>query len=1158
MFLKSLYLSGFKSFAHPTTINFNKEVSAIVGPNGSGKSNISDAVKFVLGEQRTKQMRSSGMKDIIFSGTRTEKARGVAEVRLVLDREPEPDLIIGRKYYKTGESEYLLNGRKVRLKDIYNEFLDTGLGRNGYSIVSQGGVENIVGASPSEIRELVEESIGIASYKVKRNETQKSLNSTQENLTRVSDVLAEMQKQLKPLEKQASKARQYLEVSKKLRVIDLVSFYDEQLKINSNLKELKDNLVDVNFTLFDLQKDNEADDKKYLSIKESLKEKRDYYNQLFLEITSNQEELTELSEEKSKLTNKIHLSVKDKDELTEKSKDYRRDIVRINKEIEEVQSIIENDKEKLNELIDQFNEHEKDYLDRSSKLNLNLIENTDKEISQLTKRIHELEIGHEKLSLNLQSLTKTIENNESLKSSIKQEINSIKEENNSLTQSFNNARKEKEDLDTHRASLINEIRNLEKELNKVSKLLNSVKSKYEYQLKVKDNYLNFNNSVRSVMSYAKELVGTKVFGPVANLFETKREYQTALSVAFGARSQNIVVSDDLVAQRLIELLKKNNKGRATFLPLNSLKVNENKSYPPINSEGFIDYAKNLITYDPKFNKVFELILGNILVFNNFKSAREFQKNNKRFSLVTLEGESFFSNGSIVGGSVKKNSMIFDNFELSNLKEELQKYSKKNIELSKSLEQKRNQLKELDREENDLIIKLQEYKNKYELNNSQLKKLNSELSKISLDLTEQQESLKQRLNTIEESLSNKREKLNELNIQKEESSKELNTLNIELNAKKDNLTNLKIEQKQLSHLLDFNSERLTKLLKEKEELEQKLKTANYKLANFGETANLYKSELQIKEEEIENLTTKISERKEETENISKSIKSLENEEQIVENSIKVRSKEINSEISAKNKLERKIERIEINERNLQNKIESTYNLNFVLVENEINSLKVEYEDYKDLDKKALEKEIRSLGNINPNAPSDYTYLKNRYTELNKQYEDLKKAKEDILSTINSLNKITSDKFSTEFIKLNKYFSEAFKILFNGGEAYLAYTDPKDVLNSGIQLFAQPPGKNLKNINLLSGGEKAMTAIALLFAFIKLNPSPFIIIDEIDAALDESNIVRFVNYIDSIKQDNQFIIISHRKSTLSFCNNIHGVSMAADGVSRLCSIDVEDYK
>lgn len=1166
MFLKELYISGFKSFANPVTLEFDPGVSAIVGPNGSGKSNISDAIRFVLGEQRTKQLRSHKLEDIIFSGTDSENPRGAAEIRLVIQQEDETYLTVSRKYFRTGESKYFLNGKRVRLKDILSTFNDTGLGKNGYSIVSQGGVDNIVGASSQVLRELVEEAIGIAGYKFKRNETELRLKSTKDNIERIKDILDEINKQLKPLKRQAEKTRRYLEINEILQVIDLVSFYDKQTANNEIIEKNKIFINQSTTTLKNIDEKSQKIDNQFITLNKDLIQLRQNYSSINSQILNDQEILRDFNSKKSSKEAELLILEKEIEHLSNNLASLKQNTQTINSKIKD-NFLKREDLEKNLKIKKNHLEKNKEALE-TYKLKLKTLEYQKSEFERIQnelKVLNEIQVSNYKeldeIERNLKRLQEEnniVENNfESTKTDIsqkKQLIEKIRKDLEAVETDLNNRRERINDLDKKHLELFKQIQIIQSELSTTTTQL-------QFQLQQKNSYSGFQHSVKTVMYSAKQ--DRRVFGPIANLFNVDNAYALAIQTALEGRAQNIVVSDENVAQEYIELLKREKRGRATFLPISSIReitIPENELTKMKTVEGFINTASEIIKTKPEFKKVFSSLLGRVIVIKDFNSARNFRRIFNKYTIVTLEGEIFYPGGAIVGGSSgrENQSPLFYNLELKKLnkrKKELEEnLSKKNKEdtlNNQSLEEEQNYLKECEN----------------------LK------SKYTLEL----ESLQKRVEELKDLSSNYELSANKDKIKIFEDNKE--NLERKIAKNKEKILNLKEE----NHNLDsgnFVRNTYENLLNETTELKVDISTLEANLRNENEKETVFKSELDknqnsilsvqkqidtliVRKKEtkdkvsdiilkIEDLEKSIVQSKTNYENIHASINQKESLKNQAERELKDLNQQRITETENKNALERKNDKLLLESKNQKQFIFSQYGKNYAMIKDDIDYLRRKKKDLNEFEIKELRKELIKLGSVNTDAIEEYNALEERYKALNIQYEDMIKAEKDIQNTIKMLNHTMIRQFSDKFEVLNKTFKKIFTSLFEGGSAELRFTNPDDLLNSGIELVAQPPGKKLKSLSLLSGGEKAMTAISLLFSFIELNPAPFTIIDEIDAALDDSNINRFTRYLKYISSQNQFVIITHRKNTLKICDKINGVTMASDGISRLCTLELKDYE
>ncbi len=1171
MYLKNLFLSGFKSFANAQTISFDPEISAIVGPNGSGKSNISDAVRFVLGEQRTKQLRSKKMEDIIFSGTDSEGARGSAEVRLVLDCGEEPDLIISRKFYRTGESSYYINNRRVRLKDIYDLFSDTGIGKNGYSIVSQGGVEQIIDASPNDLRRLVEEATGVSGFKLKRDETNSRLEDIREGIQRLEDILGEIKKQLKPLGRQAEKTRRFLEISEVLKTVDLIEFYESHKNDKEKLKKLEEELGESEARLQKLDASYYRQDRIYVDLKNKNRE-------LSERITQGEEELKRLYVLKDEKKDDYSTLLLQKDRkkqryesVRKKRKDLSRDVSEKSTELTSLgqrrRALLEAHKgrrQAYDTILKEIRELERLFreIETEQKRKADFEEEKRTSLDELGLRLSEQNRDLERITTKIEFLNKTLGQTVKTKNALKGELKTLVEKRADLKAELGEKENAQKALRERLALEEETLRKKRKKLTESRRKLESILHELNFENKLKQTYQAYNYGVKNAM---KRFGGdTGVYGPLADLIHFPRKFSLALQTALGNKAQDIVVENESVAREIIDYLKREKKGRVTLLPVKALRhkeISEREKQAFLNQRGFIALAADLCEYDVKIEAAVKNALGRVAVLEDFKAATLFRKKYPYLTGVTLDGEIFYPGGAIVGGMKKKDSpsVLFQNLKIDELEDQKGRLSKETALLERDVEKSEGALESLRKdlqEQERLLRDTRDELTVVELkitNTKERMKSESAVSKRAelKDLDKEREKLTALIRKNEEAIDLLEKKeferqdydLGKLNRQKLELSEKRAAIEVKLEFGLKEIKSCDEEIKQAQNAL--------------EELEEKLRADEDFFNAYPEEAKKEEERLTRLKEEAARAEEKLKELTDLDEDLREEKRGLEADLAQSEEKIRNLSSDQNSERENAGKLKLALERINLKLNNEKNKIFETYGLTYLIISEQIEGLYKKKEGYKDLDIDELRKERRAIGSVNVDAIEDYNALRERSESYQRQHEDLLDSEKDIEATIEKINASIKEQFEKEFDRLNAIFSDTFKKLFEGGKARLDYSDPLDTLNSGIELSAQPPGKNLKHISLLSGGEKAMTAIALLFSMLELNPSPFTIIDEIDAALDDSNIFRFTQFITKIKAKNQFIIITHRKNTLRICEKINGITMASNGVSKLCSIDVADY-
>ncbi|ORX24269.1 chromosome segregation protein SMC [Thermoanaerobacterium sp. PSU-2] len=1180
MFLKKLEIIGFKSFADRVVLNFEKGITAIVGPNGSGKSNISDAVRLVLGEQSIKSLRGNKLEDVIFVGTENRKPLSFAEVTLTLDNSDHmlpldfTEVVITRKIFRSGESEFYINKTQCRLKDVFELFMDTGIGRDGYSIIGQGKIDEILLSRPEDRRQIFEEASGISKYKYKKEEAQKKLVVTNENINRINDILLELQNQLEPLHEQKIKAETFLKLQEEKKRIDITIYchdIDELFKklnnfksdytvIEKNVLKLKTEIESKKNTLNEAESELE-------SFKEQLdRKKQDYYNSIN-EIETLNGKIELLNEKVKNSEENIDRLKKSLEDSKNKSSLTSKEIGVINDSIKEIESKKQYFESELSILISRY-----ESIKEESSLKQMEVESAKEDVVDILNEIAEnnnilskTEIMKNNLSEKLNDLVKTqnnLLNDIELKN---HEINEIQNNIESLNSELVIFNDDKNLTEEKLKSLEDNIKIQNGKYEKTLNEYNSAIAKLRLLRDMDKEYEGYNHSIKNLMKYIEknESLRKNVLGVVGELIDVRSEYSLAIEIALGSAIQDVITETTESAKDLISVLKKNNFGRATFLPL------DNITYKPFdksfnNCDGVIGLASDIIDYDKKIEKAIKFILGRVIVTKDLDTAISLSRKFKnQFKLVTLKGEVINPGGSITGGSVLKSQNILKR------KEDIKLEDIKCNKLAK-------ELKELKKHKDTLTKEMEKTKEKLDniINNINIK------AGILNDLMKNKSSLEMEI-----------EKLSTIIKQSELEEKQIrdiiNSYDKEINKYKDNISQLNQKKACLDKLIrdykdnkDSSADVLNKL--EVEITNLKIELAKYEQKLMNDVSKLNEKEL-----EYSNITGSIIE-------IEKSIDKYENLKIMYEKDINrtnekseilnERLKKINEEIhEIERKIETKLKNINI-DKEILDKLENEYSkeiekkrlkeLNIQKLEMEIENIKNKlWEDYEMTFNNAkanlineniltlrqqlskINASIKELGIVNLNAIEEYKNLKERYDFLKMQYDDLVEAKNSLNSIIDDANKIIKAKFKDNFNLIEAQFKETFKKLFGGGRAELMLTNPDDLLNTGIEINVQPPGKKLQNISLLSGGEKALVAISLLFAMILIRPTPFCILDEIDAALDDANVDRFASYLKDLSRESQFIVVTHRKGTMSVADTLYGVTMQEKGVSKLLSLKLE---
>lgn len=1182
MYLKKLEIYGFKSFAEKVDLEFDEGLTAVVGPNGSGKSNITDAVRWVLGEQSAKTLRGSKMEDIIFSGTQKRKSLSYAEVSLIIDNYlgelpiDYSEVRITRRVFRSGESEYYINKSSCRLKDIQQLFMDTGLGKEGYSIIGQGRIDEILSSNVQDRRSIFEEAAGIVKYKVRKNEATKKLDRAEKNLIRIMDIIKELEQQIEPLSLQADKAKRYIRQRDNLKELELAIFIYKMDDLHQKQQKYIINHTKLLTQAKEKEIEIEEKEREYQELKKNSKgmDERliDCQNNLYeikskIERTNSEEKIMEgklenISENKVRLLDEIaqtrkrlDLVIQKKNDIKKKDKNFAINIEKISKDLLESKKKYEllksilgekelNSERKTQEkfkLINTLSEY-KSNLNGLHIMNANIEEQLvqlDTENIELEKNIDRNKKNLKNINLNIDDVEKDIstklESKNRLDKELREKMNLIKECNERKQEIFN----KRQEIE----SRINVLTDMEKDYEGYFKSVKNL-----MQLRQKDQSLK-----------------KEIYGVVAELIDVPKEYVDAIEVALGSSLQNIVISDEYVAKKCIEILNYKKWGRATFLPLKTIKGKKiGKEIDLLNNKsGFIGIASDLINYDPVFSNVLNQLLGRVIVVDGLDDAINFsRKLNNRYKIVTLKGEVFNPGGSIVGGSRSKNNtgLLTRGVEIENLKkkskERLTKYNllKEDIKVIESkneniMTQIDDLVEELKSKEIHLIslkndykqIETEQirYKNELIKSKEEINKLGNKKNDIKLNVSK----LNNSISKFNLSIGNIDIQLSDIhNISQEEKNK-LEVLSSEITQLEIEIA--KIQQQkaegysQLTQInLDINNYKqdLEKNLVEIKEFELMEKKNNHKILEFKEEAKTLNKRKINEEAEIKKLTVKKEAKDNELEKHNEKLKINHNELMSINNSI--------------HKIDIQLNKIEMEIENIENKIYEDYQLTY--------NLSLGYKkDLMDLSKtyfeiKNLKDEIKSLGHINLDSIDEFEKVSERFNFLTEQRDDLIHAKESLNQVIHEITENMEKQFKSQFNIIREKFNEVFKDLFKGGYGELILTDSSNPLSSGVEIEVQPPGKKLQNLSLLSGGEKALTAIALLFAILKVKPTPFCLLDEIEAALDDANVTRFANFLKTFSKNTQFIAVTHRKGTMESANALYGVTMEEQGVSKLVSV------
>lgn len=1183
MFLKRLDVIGFKSFADRIGVDFVQGVTAVVGPNGSGKSNITDAIRWVLGEQSAKSLRGSKMEDIIFAGSDTRKPLNYAEVTLTLDNQDEGlsidynEVSVTRRVTRSGDSEYLINKQPCRLKDIIDLFMDSGLGREAFSIISQGKVEEILNSKAEDRRTIFEEAAGVLKYKNRKKKAEVKLVETQDNLNRVNDILHELEGQVEPLKIQASMAKDYLEKKEELEKIEVaLTVYD--------IEDLHQKWTNLSQQLEEHQKE-EIKLSSQLQVKEAkIEETRDHITALDESITDLQNVLLHASEELEKLEGRKEVLKERKKNATQNRTQLEKSITELTDKISQLKSNRDTQSELVNKLTQQVNFLQGQLKEKQEKLAL-FTENIDEKIESLKSEYIELlndqagaknELKYIDQQLEQQAAkssrldsenVKFIEERQKAQTKMQQIQTALEEVQKNLSNQVTSFREKQRKLENGK----NNYQKQEKTLYQAYQILQQAKSRKEMLEEMEEDYSGFFQGVKEVLkARGKKLQGIE--GAVAELVTVPKEYETAIETALGGALQHIVVDNEQNARMAITFLKQNSFGRATFLPLNVIKgrvLSSSQRASIQNHPSLVGSAVDLVSFDSKYAEVISSLLGNVVITKDLKGANELAKILQyRCRLVTLDGDIVNPGGSMTGGAQKQktSSLLTRKGELEELKEKLSVMTDKTSSLESLVKSLKQEVKTLEQELEDMrkfgeTLRQDEQTLKGDLREAEFeaKNINDRLTMYDLEkgqFKEEQKTLSKRKNELIEAMDTFKHKIASLDKQiakfteqktndissKETLTKEITDLKVQYAAKNEQFVNTK--------------ERFGLIVEELTESEEKhafytedlmLLTSEMEGSTSGE------EQLEVaakrKQQDKEETIALISSRRQERLGMHSALEDAELEAKEIKRLHKGMVEVLKDE-------EVKINRLDVELENKLAHLREEYLLSFEGAKEQFPLTMPVEEARKKV--KLIKLAIDELGSVNIGAIEEYERISERYLFLNEQKNDLQEAKDTLYQVIDEMDIEMKKRFEQTFTGIREHFEPVFRALFGGGRADLKLTNPEDLLNTGVEIVAQPPGKKLQNLGLLSGGERALTAIALLFAILKVRPVPFCILDEVEAALDEANVFRFSQYLKRFSVETQFIVITHRKGTMEEADVLYGVTMQESGVSKLVSVRLEETK
>ena len=1179
MYLKKLELQGFKSFADKTVLEIFPGITGVIGPNGSGKSNIADSIRWVLGEQSIKELRGGKTVDVIFSGTQNRKSLGFAEATLVFDNSDNKlpieyqEVTITRRLYRSGETGYYINKAQCRLKDILELFMDTGIGRDGYSIIGQGKIDEILSNKSEDRRNVFEEAAGIVKYKTRKEESEKKLESTKLNLLRINDIMKEIEGNLNPLKNQADKAKKFIYLKNELKNVEVGLFIYNIEKQKNDLKKIEEDMDVINFNL-NLE---EGKLEKIKITKEELKSNIEEMNQniekmqtIIFSSKKNIEELNStISINMAKIQNSDENKTRVKDEINEITKKINEKKEEIKNKIAKNNNLILNkekfvkeldEKQKIIDEISKSLSKEEMEIEKNKSIieeNLDFKYGINSKISEKNANIVSLNKRKIQLESEIKNNISEIDKNRFAKEDIEKTFYKIQKEKNSILEKSNNINLQKDKIEQA-------IKSMEILINNNLKELNFKESKYKFLIETEKEKEGYQKSVKAILKECEknDELGSGVEGALVELIDVPEKYETSIDILLGSILQNIVTKDENDAKRLIEYLRKNNLGRASFLPISTIR---GKKIENIKGEktGVLGIASDLIKYNKKYEQIIENLLGRTVIVENMDIAIKLAKQNSySFRIATLNGDIINSSGAISGGSVSKknNNILGRNKEIQNLALEIEN-------IKRQQEKSKNELNELKNSYNNMLLEIKEIENikqeieiKYNVEKQKVEAIEENILKISKQIeqnkTEKKDldiELENNLKELEENklkdkeIENQNEKLkkiiNEFLNSNKDKQKEIDNLNLDI-------TNLKISVSSFEESENSINEMIKILQEEINSQEENL----IKKKKLIENAEI---DLVTASENIEKARDKQKRIEKELNNID--IEKIKLDKEKLQEKLKKNEIEENDEIKLLQELKTHILKLEVKksrfEEDLNTVITNLWNEYQLTPNNADKFEKVQNVSYAEKNVNELKQDIRDLGNVNLDSIEEYQNLKQRYDFISEQRIDLEntiiKLKDIIHGITESMKKIFKEKIEI----INKNFEETFKELFGGGEARIIIEDENNILECGIDIEVQPPGKKLQSMGLLSGGERAFTAIALLFAILKMSPAPFCVLDEIEAALDDVNVTRYAEFLKKFAKGTQFLVITHRKGTMEVADTVYGVTMEEKGISKLLSMKLK---
>ena len=1178
MYLKRLELQGFKSFADKTILELRPGITTVIGPNGSGKSNISDAIRWVLGEQSMKSLRGTKSLDIIFAGTQNRKSLGFAEASLVFDNSDGAlpieftEVTVTRKIYRSGETGYYINKTPCRLKDVLELFMDTGIGKDGYSIIGQGKIDEILSNKSEDRRHIFEEAAGIVKYRSRKEEAEKKLEHTKLNLLRINDIISEIEGNLGPLQTQSEKAKKYLNLREELKNIEVGLFVYNIEKYKENLQQI---VQDIDIMQSQCN-DEEGKLERVKILKEELKSSIDEITEQIENMSNlgfeSQKEIEQLNSDinvaKTRITNNNENSVRFTDEIQEQNEK----IQELKQELEQKEAKKDNLKQNKEKFEKELNEKQEELAKITEKLSAKEleIEGYKQTVEQNTDKKYELQSEINAQEINFQ-------NYEKRQNQIKQEIQTtISELDNTrmnkeeISKGFyesenkkNKAQKSLEEVAKQKQEANQKIKSFESNINILSSDMRIKESRLKFLIETEKEKEGYIKSVKSLLKDCENIkdLGKGMHGVLANIIEVPDELETAIEMCLGASLQNIVTDTEEDAKKLVEHLRKNNLGRASFLPIASVKGKKLEKIKG-NESGVIGIASDLVKFNKKYEQIILNLLGRTVIVDNMNTAIKVAKQNGyTFRIVTKDGDLINPSGAITGGSVAKKTVNILGRgkeieklekEIKNIKAKIQKLEEEKEEYEQSIEGILELSANLEKELQEIDITYATEKQKMISIDENIQKLQNRLNKLKEEQknleTLKQESIEQKEKIQEETqkITNQNEELSKLISEFAELNKDDQKYIDDLNF---DITNLKIS-------VSSFDESESSIQEIQERINQELNNAKASIENKNNQIEQIKVDNENLEKSIQETLNKIEEIKQKVNNSSSEIEKMKQERAQKSEKLSKQEDEITSKFKIIEDLKSQLVKLDVKKTKVEEDINTIINKMWEEYELTPNNV----EGYAKPENVALTQkrvnnirtEIRDLGSVNVDSIEEYKNLKDRYDFMSEQRLDLENTMSKLRKVITDMTQIMKEQFREKFKIINKNFGEVFAELFGGGKASLNLEDEENILECGIEITVQPPGKKLQNMMLLSGGEKAFTAIALLFAILKINPAPFCVLDEIEAALDDVNVFRYADYLKKFTEHTQFLVITHRKGTMEAADTVYGVTMEESGISKLLSM------